>query len=550
MGCLPFLLFTSLLSIYHIDAIKIQGNNALDEPSIMETLGFSPPCSINEDAIHEGIVNALSFFRDHGFLDAHISHSLQDGTLVLMISEGTPYRIGDIRFSGNSFIKEEVALRTLALRKGSLFSQRAFEKGIEELVAFYGNRGFPFTSISPVSFTPEGTAIHIQIEVEEGPRLRWGTTLVKGNSITKSSVIQKQMRIPTGEYFSESALHSAYLWLGKLPFVEAEGNGALIKGERTGTVDLLVSVKELRSNRINGILGYLPPEDNKKGGTIGLINIELMNLFGTARALHVIWEKQLPPYTKLDVAYTEPWVLGTRAATELTFFHLLEDTLYTISRLAAEVKTDIALSLSLSFVAAWEKFTPASIDLPPATKAAAGTRFEIDVLDYPINPRKGIHYSFYTEYGKKGAISIMKFTLEMLNVIPLRSNQSAVVLITGKASRTNTPPLPEYEQFTLGGYKSLRGYRDRQFRATQIISVTPEYRFLVGKKSRITLFYDAALFQTATYPDNVTSDNFRFGYGLGVAFPATIGVLSIEYALGEERAFLKGKIHLGLDTTF
>jgi outer membrane protein insertion porin family len=550
MGCLPFLLISSLLGFHHIDCIEIQGNRALDENSIIKVLSFTPPCSLSDSQIHSGIENVLLHYLHQGFLDVEITHHVKDGMLLLVVFEGTPYRLGDISFSGNRFMKDEFALRILGLRKGSIFSQERFEEGIKELLDFYGNHGFPFTSIAPVSFTPEESSIRIEISIEEGPRLRWGKIVVQGNTITKAYVIQRQMRIPYGEYFSETKLRTGHAWLGTLPFIEQKGELSLRKGEERGTVDVLVMVEEIKSNRVNGMLGYLPPADNEKGGAVGIIDTELLNLFGTGRSLRVSWEKQIPPYTKLDVAYTEPWILGTQAEIKLLFFHLLEDTLYTISRAAAEVKTDISLNLSLALVASWEKFTPATIALPSSKKYAVGTRFEIGTLDYVLNPRKGIFYSFYTEYGKKGSANIMKFSLEMLNVIPIVSNQATALLITGQASRTNTPPVPEYEQFPLGGYESLRGYRERQFRATQLLRISPEYRFLITRKSRLYVFYDAAFFETTTYPENVRTDHFRYGCGIGATFPAGIGVLSIEYALGEEKTFLKGKIHLGLESTF
>ncbi len=550
MGWLPFLFISSILTVHQINGIEIQGNAELNKVSIMDVLGFAPPCSISVSAIHSGIKKVLARYLQKGFLDAQITHTMRNGTLLFTVSEGNQYRIGEIEISGNRFIKDEIALRILGLRKEAIFSKPTFEKGIEELLTFYGNNGFPFTRISPVSFTPAEATLTIHIEVEEGPRLRWGGTIVQGNTVTKSFVIQKQMRIPIGEYFSESKLQMAHAWLGKLSFIEPKGPVALLKGEKTGTVDMFVAIKEVNSNRVNGILGYIPASDNEEGGTVGIITAELLNLFGTARVLRVSWEKQIPQYAKLNVAYTEPWILGTRSEMELTFYHLLEDTLYTISRIQTEVKTDISFNLSLAFVASWEKFAPATIALPPSKKYSAGTRFQIYALDYVINPRKGIFYSFYTEYGKKGAVNIMKFNLEMLNVIPVVSNQSVAVLFVGQASRTNNPPLPEYEQFALGGYESLRGYRERQFRATQLLRISPEYRFLVAQKSRLFAFYDAAFFKTAIYPYSAEEDYFRYGYGIGAIFPAGIGILSIEYALGEEKSFLKGKIHLGLDTVF
>ncbi len=550
MGCLPFILISWSLFLHYIESIEIQGNHALGEDVIAASLGFTPPCPLTESEITSGINNTLKLYLENGFSDTQISYHIQDATMVLFINEGMPCRIASIHISGNRFIKDEIVLRTLDLKKGSLFSKRAFEHGIAQLLIFYGNRGFPFINIIPLSFAAQEGSLAIRIEVEEGPRLRWGETLVQGNTVTHPSVIRKQMSIPRGEYFSERQLQTARAWLAQLRFLEEGSEPALLRGEKSNTVDVLITIRETKSNTITGIMGYLPPTDGQEGGVVGYIHTELLNLFGTARALSVSWEKHTAPSTELHVSYTEPWLLGTRAGGMLSFWHLLEDTLYSTSGISAEVTADISPSLSLGFVANGERFSPATIALPPSRKYSAGLRFIIETLDYPYNPRKGIHYAFYTEYGKKGSEDIMEFDFEMLNVLSHFNNQAAVLLMVAQALRTSDPPLPEYELFPLGGYRSLRGYRERQFKATKILRASGEYRFIVSRTSRLYLFYDAAFFETASYPDNVKTEYFRDGFGAGAAFPAGIGILSIEYALGEERAFLKGKIHLGLDATF
>jgi outer membrane protein insertion porin family len=550
MGCLSLLFLASILSLYPISSIEVQGNQRLSSSLIVEILGFAPPCTLSESTISGSAQNVLARYLQEGFLDAKISHVVQEGTVTFSVFEGDQYRVGNISVVGNRFIKDEIFLRILGLRMESLFSAAAFEKGIEELLTFYGNNGFPFTTIIPVSFEAVAGTIALQLEIQEGPRLRWGKTTVQGNTITKSYVVEKQMRIPSGEYFSESKLQLAHAWLGKLSFIEPVGSASLLKGEKSGTVDLLVTVREIKSNRATGILGYVPPEDKERGGYVGALTTELLNLFGTGRSLGVSWEKQIPAYTRLNVTYTEPWILGTGARLQVILHHLLEDTLYTLSRVQIELQTDVSINLMLAVTSAWEKFSPATSELPSSKKYSVGTRVEIHALDYAMNPQKGILYRFYTEYGKKGSVNIMKFDLEMLNCIPLMSNHAVALLIAGQASRTNTPPLPEYEQFTLGGYRSLRGYRERQFRVTQMLRISPEYRFLLSRRSRVFIFYDSAFFRTATYPDNTTDDHFRYGYGVGAAFPAAIGILSLEYALGEEKTFMKGKIHLGLESTF
>jgi len=273
-------------------------------------------------------------------------------------------------------------------------------------------------------------------------------------------------------------------------------------------------------------------------------------LFGTGRALAVHWEKQIPPYTKLDVTYKEPWVLGTQSTLLLSIYHLLEDTLYTFSKANLTVKTDLSLNISLGLIVGWEKFSPAATDIPESRKYFIGSQLEFTNLDYATNPRKGIDYTFYTEYGKKTSVSVTKLTANLFNSLPVFSNNAITILFSGMTSRTNTPPLAEYEQFTLGGYNSLRGYRDRQFRATQILRVSPEYRYLVSKKSRLYLFYDCAYFKTCDYTTSLSRDHYKDGYGVGARISAAIGIISLEFAVGEQKSLMKSKIHLGIDTTF
>ena len=358
------------------------------------------------------------------------------------------------------------------------------------------------------------------------------------------------MKIPKKEYFSESQLQESRAWLTKLPYIEIEKEIELVKGEESGTVGLLVTVKEMTSNRINGIAGYIPSDETQKGGFVGSISAEMLNLFGTGRALRIKWEKQIPPYTKLDIFYKEPWIFGSRSHLKLSLFHLLEDTLYSLSKAQIELETSISLNLGLSLTGGIEIFNPATIDIPGSKKYSLGTGFIYSNLDYFSNPGKGIDYKFYTEYGKKGSTNVVKLTLDLLNVIPLFSNNVVAVLLSVKAIRTNHPPLPMYEQFSLGGFNSLRGYRERQFRAIQMFRGSPEYRLLTSRKSRLYLFYDFAYFKTSTYPTGGTDNLYKDGYGIGVKFSSRLGIISLEYAIGEERTFMKGKVHIGIDSSF
>ena len=550
MGIFITCLLVILSPLNSILKIEIKGNRYFPKEKIICTLNLSETYNLTDKTIEKASDKLLQLYKNAGFLETEIHYERRNYTLEITILEGQQFKVGNMKVQGNKFIKDNVFLKFLGLKVNSIFRIQDFEIGVDEILDLYGNNGFPFTKIIPSYFRTENGKIDIGLKIEEGPRLKWGDIIVQGNTVTKPYVIKKQLRIPHGYYFSESQLTTSQSWLDKLPFIEVEDEFVLVKGEESGTIDVFVKLREMKSNRISGIIGYLPPLEEEKGGFIGLATIGMLNLFGTGRALNVTWEKQIPPYTKLDVVYKEPWIFGSQSSLVLSLFHLLEDTLYTFSKANIEVKSDLLLNLSLSIMTGLERFAPASIELPLSTKYLLGTGIEYTNLDYRINPRKGVNYIFSNEYGKKGSTNVMKFAMDLFNIIPLFSDNVIAILLSGQFSRTNNPPLPEYEQFTLGGYNSLRGYRERQFRTTQMLRISPEYRYLVTRKSRLYLFYDCAYFVTTNYPQDETENHFKDGYGVGAKFLGGIGLITLEYAVGEEREFMKGKIHLGIDTAF
>ncbi len=107
--------------------------------------------------------------------------------------------------------------------------------------------------------------------------------------------------------------------------------------------------------------------------------------------------------------------------------------------------------------------------------------------------------------------------------------------------------MPFHELLVLGGARSLRGYREEQFRGTRVALGSVEYRYLLGRRSRAIAFVDAGYW----YRDgsNVAKDT-NLGYGIGLRGDTRLGTISIDYGLGEGDDLLDGKLHVGLIREF
>jgi outer membrane protein insertion porin family len=124
----------------------------------------------------------------------------------------------------------------------------------------------------------------------------------------------------------------------------------------------------------------------------------------------------------------------------------------------------------------------------------------------------------------------------------------------GVGIRTQEEIVPYYELFPLGGATSLRGYREEQFRGAHVELVQFEQRYLLGTDgSRFAGFVDVGHVSTRGtvlavpgQPDHF----FQVGYGAGLRLGTRVGLIGVDYALGEGDSPLAGKVHVQLESAF
>jgi len=109
--------------------------------------------------------------------------------------------------------------------------------------------------------------------------------------------------------------------------------------------------------------------------------------------------------------------------------------------------------------------------------------------------------------------------------------------------------IPISEKLPLGGTRSLRGYRERQFLGFRTGWFSLEYRLLLGKYSRVFVFLDAGAYSDRT-PQQGNFTVGKIGYGVGIRAESRVGIVGIDYGLGEGDGILDGKVHLQITSQF
>jgi hypothetical protein len=76
-----------------------------------------------------------------------------------------------------------------------------------------------------------------------------------------------------------------------------------------------------------------------------------------------------------------------------------------------------------------------------------------------------------------------------------------------------------------------------------------EYRYLLGRRSRVFVFGDGGYFARPADPEEKIED-YKVSYGFGFRLETRLGIMGVDYGLGEGSGLLGGLIHVGLINEF
>jgi outer membrane protein insertion porin family len=186
-----------------------------------------------------------------------------------------------------------------------------------------------------------------------------------------------------------------------------------------------------------------------------------------------------------------------------------------------------------------------------------------DNRDYPLNPRRGLIYFSTYSFGLKensGPSYLIKedFLAESEEVQKIRlgfsyyatlwQNQVISVQLLGARVSGSENQLQLTDHIWFGGSRTLRGYRENQFHGTTASWANLEYRFLIGRDSRIFIFNDWGFYYYQD--DSGKQQDILPGFGLGIRFNTPLGIMGVDFGFGRGDTFSRGKIHFGIVNTF
>ncbi|HEV8592738.1 MAG TPA: outer membrane protein assembly factor BamA, partial [Pyrinomonadaceae bacterium] len=192
--------------------------------------------------------------------------STKDDTLkiVVPITEGKVFRVGELKVEGNSIFSEEQILSFIGLKKGEIADGKRLQDAVYDektgMKSVYGQQGFiqfnaeyePEFKDNPAN--PNEGIVDIKITIDEGKQFTLRRLEFTGNTFTRDRVMRREFLLNEGDIYNSRSLEVSVVRLNQTQYfdpIDKDQDVEIRTDEEQGDVDLNVKIKEKGRQQIS-----------------------------------------------------------------------------------------------------------------------------------------------------------------------------------------------------------------------------------------------------------------------------------------------------------
>jgi outer membrane protein insertion porin family len=534
--------------------LELHGAHLVGEAEARRLLGLP----LHPDSLYAGLQRLGAVYYERGYVDATLRpEMLPGGRLRLHVEEGRAARLGRLLLRGSQAIPEAEARELLGLRPGQLFRAPEVEARLQALVEEYARRGYLDAEavLERLEFQPDGVVLGVALS--EGHRATLAEVSVQGNTASRARLVQRLARLDTPQPADARRIREASQLLRRSglfaavdePVLYRPGGGA----ERIGV--LLRITESERRHAVFGAIGLA--RDPRDRGTYlhGSVDLSLRNIYGTGRDLGVMWKRDALAGSRLELAYRERFLFGLPLDLDLDLAQAVRDSTYTWQSFGVGVAVPLNRTLALELGTAMDRsvFHVGLEGNALRLRYRVGMRFE--TLEREVDGRRFGVFEVQAEYARRrndlagGGVSDRTRVGQTLwggrfeAGLPLRPRHVVAVRGEWHVVDSDEVEVAASELYAFGGARSLRGYREEQFRGDGVAFGGLEYRLGDARSAQVYGFLDGGALRRRRR-EAPREESAHLGWGLGMRADVAAGRFDLSFGLGEERSFSAVKVHV------
>ncbi|CAG0968990.1 Outer membrane protein assembly factor BamA [Methylophilaceae bacterium] len=572
-------------AVSKIRSINIVGNKDFDDGVLLEQFKLTTPNWLswwNKDDQYSkqkltADLEALrSFYMNQGYLEFNVDSTQvsitpdkRDIYITVNITEGSKYKVSEIKLAGEMLLPEEEARSLITVEPGEFFNRQKVTESSKAISDRLGNDGYAFSNVNAVpAVNKENHTVEFTFFVDPGRRVYVRRINLTGNTRTRDEVLRREMRQLESAWYGADKITRSKQRLERLQFFEDVNVETPAVPGTTDQVDLNINVTEKSTGSVQFGAGLSSSE-----GVIFGVTVNQNNFLGTGNRVSAQVNTG-DVNTTYSLSYTDPYFTPDGISRGFDVYRRDVDTssLSTASYKSSSYGLGVRFGMPLNerdSVSAGLTFDNTEIELDDSSPR----RFQLycgsannngcsnnslllslgwahDTRDNVLFPNSGVLQRITSEIGLPG-LDLEYYKLEYKHswFRPLSTN--VTLMLNGEIGYGDSygdKDFPFFKNFYVGGVNSVRGFEtsaigpreidptdgdDFAVGGTKRILGNAELYFPIpgmkdSKQLRLSTFLDAGSVYGTN--DSIDFDQLRFSTGLGISWYSPFGPIKLVFA--------------------
>jgi outer membrane protein insertion porin family len=331
---------------YRLADVRFTGNTKISDKDLERLVETSPRrgfrsiigslfrrrTGVTRQQLSDDRLALEAHYRLQGFSQAAVdTPAVQvnpDGTMIVTfpITEGPQTILSQVNLEGVEQVKAG-DLPKLQLEAGMPLNPQLLNEDIIALQTFYSERGNAEVQVTHrVQESADKTSATLDYVIAEGPQIRVGDIVVRGNSYTDDDVVLRKVDLDKGDPFTYTSILEAQRELYRLGIFQRADVQAEQAGTSVADRNVTIQVEEGRNLTVSGSLGLradTAAQDGDRDFSYRVAaGVAHRNLFGTGRylGLQAVGTAGGVKEQELFITYREPFIGRYNVPVQLTVF--------------------------------------------------------------------------------------------------------------------------------------------------------------------------------------------------------------------------------------
>lgn len=296
---------------HKLASVELTGNHYFSTSTIRERLSITPASWVEQNGrfsqkmLTDDVANIKALYFNNGFLNVKVDTQLvneygnkkDDIAIKIAINEGPQTRVGSLELEGNQSFSTTLLTSLITNLPEQPYSEANLINDRDAITLFYYNNGFPDVVFEAVPTPAKGDPLREDLvyKITEGGRVDVDRVIVTGLEYTRPYIVDRQMRIHSGDPLSQASMINSQRRLYNLGIFNEVNTAVQNPDGQEPQKDVLFDLTEARrwtfryGGGIEFATGNLPSTSNPQGRTgvspNGVLEITRLNMFGKDQTL-------------------------------------------------------------------------------------------------------------------------------------------------------------------------------------------------------------------------------------------------------------------------